>query len=189
MMGRKQLILFLLLTAIVMMAIAIYFNIDYIWRMLYPIKYKELIFKYADFFDNDPYLVVAIIYRESKFNPQAVSPKGAIGLMQIMPETAVWIAENLEIADFQLEDLAEPEVNIYFGNWYLANLSKEFQGNLIATLAAYNGGRGNVQKWITKNHWSEEAYSIDQIPFPETQRFVGNVLSLYQRYLQLYIGE
>lgn len=188
-MGRRQTALFLLLTALVIIAIAIYLNIDFIWKMLYPIKFKDLVFKYADFFDNDPYLILAIIYRESKFDPQAVSPKGAIGLMQIMPETATWIAEKLQIAGFQIDDLYDPETNIYFGNWYLANLTKEFQGNLIAILAAYNAGRGNVQRWIKDNHWSEEAYRIDQIPFVETQKFVGNVLSLYQRYLQLYVGE
>ncbi len=188
-MAKMQIILIVILTILVLGAITIYLNLDNIWKMLYPLKYKNLVFKYADFFDLDPYLVTAIMYRESKFDTRALSPKGAIGLMQIMPDTASWIAQNLKIEDFQVDDLYDSETNIYFANWYLADLSHEFEGNLIAILAAYNGGRGNVNKWITENQWSGEVHKINQIPFPETQKFVSSVLSLYQRYLQLYEGE
>jgi soluble lytic murein transglycosylase len=109
--------------------------------------------------------------------------------MQIMPDTAVWIAQTLNVKDFTPDSLYRPEVNIYFANWYLANLSQEFKGNLVLMLAAYNGGRGNVQKWMSERHWSGDVDEIDQIPFPETQKFVKSVLTLYQRYLQLYQGE
>ncbi|MCK4260379.1 MAG: lytic transglycosylase domain-containing protein [Halanaerobiales bacterium] len=188
-MGRLQVTLLVIMTILIIVAIGLYLNLDLIWKILYPLKYEELVFKYADFFDNDPYLVTAIMYRESKFNPNAVSPKGAIGLMQLMPETAKWIAENLKVEDFKIEDLYKPEVNIYFGNWYLTNLSQEFDGNLILILAAYNGGRGNVQKWLKNGDWTGDFDDIDEIPFTETERFVSNVLNLYQRYLQLYQGE
>lgn len=188
-MGKKQLTLLVLLTVLVVGAMVLYMNLDTIWKWLYPLKYEELVFKYADQFDNDPYLVEAIMYRESRFNANALSPKGAIGLMQIMPDTAEWIAQNLNVKGFTPEDLYRPEVNIYFANWYLANLSQEFRGNLVLTLAAYNGGRGNVQKWMNERNWSGGVNEIDQIPFPETQKFVKSVLTLYQRYLQLYEGE
>ena len=164
----------------------LYNNLDFFWRQLYPLKYQNLVFKYAQFYDNDPYLVTAIIYRESRFNPNAVSNKGAIGLMQIMPETAEWIAENLNLNNFDVDDLYIPETNIKFGNWYLDNLFNEFDGNLVLVLAAYNGGRGNVNKWIKEGKFRGEVQEIDLIPFPETRKFVSNVLSLYQRYLQLY---
>ncbi|AZR73717.1 lytic transglycosylase [Anoxybacter fermentans] len=188
-MGKGQITLLIFMTFIVLVAIIIYLNLDLIWKMLYPLKYEDLVFKYADFFDNDPYLVTAIIYRESRFNPKAISSKGAMGLMQIMPDTARWIAKNLRIENFKLEDLYKPEINIYFGNWYLANLSEEFEGNLILILAAYNAGRGNVKKWLKNNEWSGKVHQIDQIPFPETKKFVSSVLNLYQRYLQLYERE
>lgn len=188
-MGRKQMTLLVLLTILVIGAIVLYMNLNSIWKWLYPMKYEELVFKYADQFDNDPYLIEAIMYRESRFDPNARSPKGAIGLMQIMPDTAEWIAQHLNVSGFTPDALYRPEVNIYFANWYLANLSKEFNGNLVLILAAYNGGRGNVQKWMSERNWSGEVHEIDQIPFPETQKFVKSVLTLYQRYLQLYEGE
>lgn len=188
-MGKMQVTLLIVLTFLVFGSVILYFNLDVIWKMLYPLKYEDLVFKYADTFDNDPYLVTAIMYRESRFNPNALSPKGAMGLMQIMPDTAEWIAESLNMEKFVATDLYKPEVNIYLANWYLANLSQQFNGNLILMLAAYNGGRGNVQKWLTERNWSGDVNDIDQIPFPETQKFVRNVLTLYQRYLQLYEGE
>lgn len=188
-MEKKQFALLVLLTVLIVGAFIFYFNLDSLWKLLYPLKYKEQVFKYADWFDLDPYLVTAIMYRESRFNPKAVSPKGAIGLMQIMPDTAAWIAKNLGREDFKAEDLYKPEVNINFGCWYLADLSKEFNGDVILVLAAYNGGRGNVQKWLSDHRLSGNIRQIDQIPFPETQKFVNSVLTLYQRYLQLYQGE
>ena len=188
-MEKKQITLLIVLTVLIIGAFIVYFNLDGLWKMLYPLKYEEMVFKHADFFDLDPYLVTAIMYRESRFNEKAVSPKGAIGLMQIMPDTAAWIAKNLDQKDFKTEDLYKPDVNIHFACWYLADLSREFKGNIILILAAYNGGRGNVQKWVNNNNFSGNVQEIAQIPFPETQKFVNSVLTLYQRYVQLYQGE
>lgn len=187
-MGKVQITLLVVMTLLVVGSLIVYLNLDSIWKLIYPLRYEELVFKYANNYDNDPYLVTSIMYRESKFNARAVSPRGAIGLMQIMPDTADWIAGHIK-TDFQVEDLYQPEINIHFANWYIANLLQEFDGNLILMLAAYNGGRGNVQKWIKERKWTGEVDTIDQIPFPETQNFVNSVLSLYQRYLQLYEGE
>lgn len=178
--------LLLLLVIIIIGIVALYNNVDFFWKLLYPVKYENLVFEYAQLYGNDPYLVTAIIYRESRFDSNAVSNKGAIGLMQIMPDTAFWIAENLSLDNFEVTDLYIPEINIKFGNWYLNNLFNEFDGNLVLVLAAYNGGRGNVSKWLTEGDFRGEVHEIDQIPFPETRKFVSNVLSLYQRYLQLY---
>ena len=187
-MGKFQIALLVFVTFLVIAAIAVYLNLDLVWKLLYPLKYEEYVFKYAEEFDNDPYLVTAIMYRESKFNPQALSSKGAIGLMQIMPDTAKWISQQVDYQDFEVDDLYRPEVNIYLGSWYLRNLIQEFEGNLILVLAAYNAGRGNVRKWIAEGRWSGEVYEIEEIPFPETRNFVRSVINLYQRYLQLYEG-
>lgn len=188
-MAKRQILLLMLLLTLVTAALIVYMNLDYIWKMLYPLKYEELVTKYATTYGNDPYLVTAIMYRESRFDPNALSPKGAIGLMQIMPDTAEWINQSVKLENFTTNDLYKPEVNIHLANWYIANLSKEFNGNLVLILAAYNAGRGNVHKWLDTRNWAGEVHQIKDIPFPETQKFVNNVLTLYQRYLQLYEGE
>ncbi|MPN56149.1 Soluble lytic murein transglycosylase [bioreactor metagenome] len=106
--------------------------------------------------------------------------------MQLMPETAQWIASQIEYPDFKLSDLEDPEVNIRFGTWYLQSLKKEFKGNEILMLAAYNGGRGNVKQWMQRYGWGMDFRDIDQIPFRETKEYVGKVLHSKQRYQDLY---
>jgi soluble lytic murein transglycosylase len=155
-------------------------------KYLYPYPYRDLVYYYALERELDPLLVASVIRTESKFIPQARSPKGAVGLMQLMPETAQWIASQIEYPDFKLSDLEDPEVNIRFGTWYLQSLKKEFKGNEILMLAAYNGGRGNVKQWMQRYGWGMDFRDIDQIPFRETKEYVGKVLHSKQRYQDLY---
>lgn len=163
------------------------FNSDWFQkRYVYPYPYQDLVYRYALENELDPLLVAGVIRVESKFVPQARSPKGAIGLMQLMPETAEWIAEQMNFPGFELEDLQNPEVNIRFGTWYLASLHKEFQGNEVLMLAAYNGGRGNVKQWMQRYGWSMDFQAFHQIPFKETREYVGRVLHDKQRYQDLY---
>ncbi|QJW46652.1 lytic transglycosylase domain-containing protein [bacterium BFN5] len=163
------------------------FNSDWFQKKyLYPYPYRDIIYRYALERDLDPLLVVGIIRTESKFIPQARSPKGAVGLMQLMPETAQWIASQIEYSDFKLSDLEDPEVNIRFGTWYLQSLKKEFKGNEVLMLAAYNGGRGNVKQWMQRYGWGIGFKDFEQIPFKETKEYVGRVLRSKQRYQDLY---
>lgn len=152
---------------------------------LYPLSYKSLIFAYAEANGVDPYLVAAIIRTESGFRPDATSSQGARGLMQIMPETGRWAAARLGI-EFTPDDLYDPEYNIRLGTWYLAELLREFAGDPVLALAAYNGGRANVWRWLEERQWTGEARTLDQIPFAETRRYVARVLRDHQRYLWLY---
>lgn len=131
-------------------------------------------------------MVAAVIRTESKFVSQARSPKGATGLMQMMPETAKWVAEQTDDSDFTLRDLENPEVSIRLGTWYLSSLRKEFNNNEILVLAAYNGGRGNVKQWMRQYGWTMSFKDISQIPFEETREYVGKVLRSKQRYKELY---
>lgn len=156
------------------------------WRVLYPIPYKDMIFTEADRNNVDPYLVAAIIKTESNFSSEAESRVGARGIMQIMPETGTWAAEQMNLKNFQPDDLYETETNIKIGCWYLNNLNKEFNGNKILVVAAYNGGRGNVRQWLEKEQWSGEHATVDQIPFPETRQYVKKVLKNYSLYRSLY---
>lgn len=151
----------------------------------YPLTYEAIILERARENGLDPYLVAAVIRAESRFRPQATSMQGARGLMQIMPETGKWAADQMKIA-FHADYLYDPDYNIRVGCWYLANLLKEFEGDPVLALAAYNGGRSNVRKWLNENQWTGEHHTLDQIPFKETRYYVAAVLRDYQRYLWLY---
>lgn len=175
---------FILLIVILLVA----FNAERIGRHYYPFPYQETIYFYSQEHRIDPYLLAAIIRIESNFNPEAVSPKGAVGLMQIMPDTGRWITEQMQGPAFDPQGLLDPETNIRMGCWYLANLYDNFGGDPVLVLAAYNGGRGNVSNWLKEARWSGEAHTLDQIPFPETRQYVRKVLATYRIYNFLYRG-
>ena len=157
-----------------------------LWRFVYPLPYAEIIERHALANDLDPLLVAAIIRVESNFNPQATSPKGARGLMQILPSTGSWIASQMHMADFREDSLDDPEINVLLGTWYIRNLLQQFDGNMTIVLAAYNGGRGNVQNWLDESRWSGGTVDLSQIPFTETRNYVWKVLRNYDIYQELY---
>ncbi|MBP2637797.1 MAG: mltC 1 [Firmicutes bacterium] len=155
-------------------------------KYMYPFLYQEAVYTYALERDIDPFLIAGVIRTESKFINGAQSPKGALGLMQIMPETGRWIAEQLGEKDYMTADLSDPDRNIRFGSWYLASLKKEFGGNEVLILAAYNGGRGNVKQWMERYGWTKDFDDIQQIPFKETREYVEKVIYSKNRYRELY---
>lgn len=104
--------------------------------------------------------------------------------MQIMPKTAIWAAEQMGIEDFQVEDLQSPDLNIRIGTWYLSSLLDEFDNNVTLALAAYNGGRGNVNNWLNQGRQIQQ--KEEEIPFPETRNFVMRVKKSYKWYKRLY---
>lgn len=154
--------------------------------VFYPLPHKELVYSMAAQYDVDPFLVFAIIRAESKYQTWAESPVGAKGLMQIMPDTADWIAGEMNLKDFEVEDLYDPETNIRLGCWYLSDLQEEFNDNIPLTAAAYNAGRGKVKQWLQEGKWKGGTDDIESIPFPETQRYVKSVLSNYRAYHAIY---
>lgn len=170
---------------IVLVLLAAILNLDSIWRLFNPLPYRDLTYKYAMAYHQDPYLLAAVMKAESNFNPRAVSEKGARGLMQIMPETGQSVAGELGYHDFSPDQLFVPEININIGAWYLSDLDNEFNGNVILMLAAYNGGRGNVTEWI-ENDRSGGIKDVDQIPFPETRYYIEKVLLYHKIYTRLY---
>ncbi|MGQ9824170.1 MAG: lytic transglycosylase domain-containing protein [Desulfotomaculales bacterium] len=160
-------------------------NAGKIVRAVYPFAYRETINYYAGQYNIDPCFIAAVIKAESNFNPRAVSPRGARGLMQVMPETGMWAAQQVGQEEFSAEQLFNPEINIRLGSWYLADLSREFNGNPVLVLAAYNGGRANVREWLAEGNLSR-GQDIDRIPFPETRQFIRKVLWNYRVYRFLY---
>ncbi|MEW6171927.1 MAG: lytic transglycosylase domain-containing protein [Bacillota bacterium] len=178
--NRRNVAVILLLVLLAVFLI----NPKQIGRHYYPLKHKETIFRYAAENNLNPLLVTAIVKVESGFRHDAVSPRGAVGLMQLMPQTAAWIAAK-QGQEFSSAQLLDPERNICFGAWYMAFLKQEFNSTVLA-LAAYNAGRGNVKKWLSNRTWTGEAADIDQIPFPETRQFVRKTIWTYRIYLYLY---
>ncbi len=159
-------------------------------KFLYPFPYRTTIENYSVRWKVDKFLAVSVMKVESNFSEAAHSRSGAVGLMQIMPETAAWIAYQLGekpegIAD-DIKNLRDPDTNIRYGTWYLAELEDEFNGNDVLALAAYNAGRGNVREWMEKNHWSENFSDVDKIPYAETRDYVKRVLRCREKYSALY---
>jgi len=177
---RSFIILFILLLAVLSVM-----QIPMAQKVLYPFPYRPIIEKYSSEYGVDPLLVIAVIRAESKFIPQSQSHKGAQGLMQLMPETAQWIAESIGDEGFDLSDLKKPEKNIQYGTWYLASLQKEFR-NITLVLAAYNGGRGHVNEWIRTQQLDLTNLREEDIPFGETREYVHRVLQNYTKYITLY---
>jgi len=155
----------------------------------YPTPYRDLVTQYCAEHNVDPFLVTALMRVESRFRPYVVSEKGARGLMQVMPDTGRWVAEELGIDGFDPEMLHDPRVNLRIGTWYLASLEREFGGNTVLVLAAYNAGRGNVRKWLDTSRWTGSTEEIEDIPFPETREYVRKVLRLYDAYVRAYDGQ
>lgn len=157
-----------------------------ILRSIYPIYYMELISAHVEERDLDPYLVAAVINVESSFQANAVSPKGAIGLMQVMPSTGIWAATHLGFENFAIEQLFEPNINICIGVWCLARLIRDFDSSIPVALASYNGGEANVRQWLANGTWSGSVDDLERIPFPETRKYVQKVLAMYSYYKWLY---
>ena len=156
---------------------------------MYPFPYRKIIERYAAYYHVDSTMVAAVIKTESSFRDNACSHRGALGLMQIMPSTGAWIAEQLEDKAYSEDKLTEPERNIHYGVWYLHSLEQEFHGNPVLVLAAYNAGRGNVRDWIEKRGWDMNFHDVDAIPFPETKRYVKQVMETQKKYNDLYPEE
>ncbi len=181
-----RLIRMVVILAVLGMLASIAVGNPWVQRMLNPIQYQDLITVYSRRHDLDPFLVAAIMRVESRYQPDAVSSKGARGLMQLMPDTGRWAAGCLGIEGYSDDFLFEPEVNIRIGAWYLRQLLNQFEGNLTVALAAYNGGPSNVEKWLSGGRWSGSIDDLEQIPFGETARYVDRVSRAPRLYLRAY---
>jgi soluble lytic murein transglycosylase len=140
-------------------------------RLRYPLEYDAIVHGHARNYRLEPALLAAVIYRESGFDAGAESGAGAIGLMQLTPDTAKGIALRTGGGRFQVSDLYDPELNVRYGSWYLRHLLDSYDGDLRRALAAYNGGQGNVSRGVV---------------FPETRRYVERVLAARDVYRRAY---
>jgi soluble lytic murein transglycosylase len=155
---------------------------DAIIELTLPLRHEDIIRQQARAKDLDPALVAAVIYRESKFRDQT-SKAGAKGLMQILPGTAEFIAKRSGGTQFELRDLANPQVNIAYGCWYLRYLIQRYDGNQVAAVAAYNAGHQHVDEW------GGSALRMDDIRFPETKQYTQDVFDKRGDYVKHYRSE
>ena len=155
------------------------------WEGAYPVHLLEPI-RYAGTDRVDPFLVTGLIREESVYDANAVSPVGAIGLMQLMPDTARRVARSEGLSSFAVDQLFAPEVNIRLGVRYLADLLDRFAGNEAYAVAAYNAGPEAVVKWIETNPPRALDEFVEEIPFPETRGYVKRVLRSRWEYRALY---
>ena len=169
-------------------AILLGFVTDALWTLIeksqHPKNYEEIVSRYSEEYNVPKDLIFAVIKVESDFDPEAKSSQGALGLMQMMPETFEEITNDFLCENLPFEALTDPEVSIRYGTYYLAYLYRYFDYNWNNAIAAYNGGMGNVLKWLENSEYSDGEGNLTHIPFPETRSYVSKVekaRSLYQK--------
>ncbi|HKC77915.1 MAG TPA: lytic transglycosylase domain-containing protein [Gaiellaceae bacterium] len=146
-------------------------------RLWYPLRYSAIVRGHAAHYHLDPAMLAAVIETESKFNPNARSSAGAVGLMQLTPGTAKGIAQYTGGHNFHLSDLTNPEINVRYGAWYLRHLLDHYGNNERLALAAYNAGEENVDQWQREHQG---------IQFSETRDYVAKVERLKKIYRRAY---
>lgn len=170
------------------------------WQTIYPLHFhdnannqvggdpssQQGLAEWAKTFNLNPLMMAALIRQESRFEEAIVSRSGALGLMQVMPSTGAWIAQQLGLRQYELTDPAD---NLYLGAWYLDYTHRTYQDNSVLAVASYNGGPGNVAKWLNQFGFSDPDTFIEQIPFPETRGYVKSVFGNHWNYWQLYTSE
>ncbi len=157
-----------------------------LWKLAYPIPYKDPLLTYSFKNELDPYLLAGLIRQESEFSSKVVSRSNAHGLAQIMPATGRELARRLGIKGFTPSMLFEPTVNLQMGSYYLRSLMNSLGGNLAQALASYNAGKGRVTQWLERGEYKDPAEFVESIPFNETRGYVQSVMRNAGIYRRLY---
>ncbi len=154
----------------------------------YPLEYRDLVEKYAGEYNLAPAFVASIIRNESSFQPMAVSSVGARGLMQLMPDTAEWIAGKMKLDSYSFDRMFDPETNIRFGCWYLNYLSSMFRGDPVCVSCAYHAGQGTVTSWLSDPLISQDGLtlSLSSLVSGPTKTYAERVTKAYGVYQVLY---
>jgi peptidoglycan lytic transglycosylase len=192
--ARRRTILRRRLTAVAAVALLAALAAALLWPQVHhavreitlPLRHEDIIRQQAREKGLDPALVAAVIYAESHFRDGQTSPAGALGLMQITPATARYIARKSGGTAFVVGDLATPQVNIAYGTYYLRYLLRRYDGNEAVALAAYNAGEGNVDRWIASARTRDRALTVDAIPYAETRAYVTRVQDAKRDYASNY---
>ena len=170
---------------ILIVILIIVFGLTYGFKKSFPKMYLDSVERYANKHELDPLLVLSIIKVESNFDNEAVSEKGAKGLLQIMEPTAHWVSRKMDMPNYSPDMLYNPDCNINIGVWYLKWLYDKYN-NMDLAIIAYNGGMGNVDKWLKDKNYSDDGKTLLKIPFEETSNYLLKVKSAYKVYKFLY---
>ena len=152
---------------------------------VYPMEFTDLICRYAAQEGLEPAYVASVILAESSYRPDAVSSVNAQGLMQLMPDTAEWIAGKFD-ESYVEGSLFNPETNIKYGCWYLGFLMQRYNGDMTCASSAYHQGQGTVDKWLQDPELSADGATLAKIPSQATDTYVKRILKYYERYVELY---
>ena len=178
-----------MIALIAVLAIGLGFLADFVItcfeKNAYPREYYEYVEVYAEAYGVPEGLVYAVIRTESSFDSGAVSPVGAVGLMQLMPSTFEWLTDDMLFEHLESGMLHDPETNIKYGTYCLSYLYDRY-GDWELALAAYNGGLGNVDKWLEDDRYADGEGGLKRIPFGETRQFVARVTDAWEMYERLY---
>ena len=185
-MKNKKLFIIIIIVLIIIVFLGIFK--DKILKIIYPKTFKEYVSIYSEEYNIDENLIYALMKAESNFKSKAVSNRGAIGVMQLMEETALDVAKKakIDIDENNLkQELLKPEVNIKIGTIYIKTLLDQYQ-NVEVALAAYNAGIGTVNTWIEEGIIKKDGRDIENIPYKETNQYVRKILRDYKIYEYLY---
>lgn len=178
----------------VVIVLAVVFFLAYlvvpgIAERFFPLKYEETVRHYAKQYEVDPALVAAVIRAESNFRANVKSSAGAVGLMQLTPDTFDWLrSKTREDQKLAADALTDPEINIKYGVYNLKLLSEKYS-DIGAGLAAYNAGRSRVDGWLADSRYSEDGISLTTIPYPETENYIKKVQKYRTVYQYLYFAK
>lgn len=163
---------------------------DEVYKYIYPQKYVEQVTRCADEFGVDESLVYAVIRTESGFRPEVESHAGAIGLMQLMPDTFDWLQFRLDgEVIYPVSRLTDPDTNVRYGTYFLSHLLERYNGNVATVAAAYNAGTSTVDGWLEDSRYSSDGKTLSSIPYAETESYVAKVMKARDMYAHLYGGE
>ena len=157
---------------------------DVIWKLAYPVYYQKEINNYASQKELNNYLILALIKEESHFNPNIISPAGAVGLTQVMPSTAEMVAGKA----YSNEELFNETLNINIGTSYFKYLLGELLNNEKMCVLAYNSGPNAVKKWFNENPNLNFDIMVEKIPYPETKYYIKKIYGAYWNYILTYEG-
>lgn len=156
-------------------------------RLMYPLRYEEELLAASEEFAIDPCMLAALVYCESSFRADAVSSVGAIGLMQIMPETGEWLATKIDLPEpYTTESLYDPATNLRLGCWYLDFLHDRYDGRWQEALTAYIAGQGQVDQWLEDPELSADGQSLDVIPGRDVKEYAAKVMRAHEKYKEIY---
>ncbi len=162
-----------------------FYGYNFYLRKAYPAMYNDYVSDSCQKYGVPKELVFAVIRSESKFEKNACSHSGAIGLMQIMPETFSWLQDNISDVEMDENHLRDPETNIKYGTYFLSILRRKYKNEKVV-LSAYNAGIGNVDKWLNDKEYSDDGETLKKIPYKETEKYVNDIIKAEKRYKVLY---